>query len=387
MPRELFNQPNQCHPILPYDPVTNRLSFFRITLFDTELPLDVRFPYQPGPGRPPRLLGPEGALVDLYGLKLGLPVSDLFSELLAEAPAVLHKAGTHNFRIGSNHMFLPAVAPNRRYSGAKIVRLQSDGKRLSGPDEFKYLIRSFGKSELAAIKAGNSVTRLRDRELLRFTLENKGRRSRAAYAFFRVGRVGEADEPIRVTAPLSGLTPSARGRAKSAFPTYEIGFISHFEQEWALTGYSRGSLVSAFTLAPSEELVLEVFTWDRSKLEEQREVTTEYERNVEASSLTKVSAQISRDLSETTDRSAGIGLGVSLPVQGVPVDLTGNGDVSQSIHDGMKSSRDSISEATSRASERFKTSRQVVAALQQEPALRRYPHYAAGETGFDITPD
>ncbi|HKQ31858.1 MAG TPA: hypothetical protein VJV40_01550, partial [Thermodesulfobacteriota bacterium] len=63
-----------------------------------------------------------------------------------------------------------------------------------------------------------------------------------------------------------GLLSSEEGCSKPAYPTYEIGLLTQYTQEWKLTGYSRGALVSALTLAPNEELVLEVFTWDRTKV-------------------------------------------------------------------------------------------------------------------------
>ena len=92
-------------------------------------------------------------------------------------------------------------------------------------------------------------------------------------------------------------------------PRYEIGFVSEYEQQWDLVGYSRGSLVSSITLAPQEELTIEVFTWDRSKLEQENDDSTESERSDESTSLARVSAKVTSDLTETTDKSGKLGLG------------------------------------------------------------------------------
>ncbi len=140
-------------------------------------------------------------------------------------------------------------------------------------------------------------------------------------------------------------------------PRYEIGLVSEYQQQWDLTGYSRGSLVSSITLAPAEELTIEVFTWDRSKLEQEDDQSSEAERSVEASALARVSAQVNNDLTETTDKSGKIGLGVPLPVQGVSAD--GQVNVSDSLTQRINTTVGTINESTVKASERFKTTTQV----------------------------
>jgi hypothetical protein len=52
-------------------------------------------------------------------------------------------------------------------------------------------------------------------------------------------------------------------------------------------------------------------------------------------------------------------LGISLPLESIPVKINGNADVSSSIEEGMQTSVNSISEVTTRASERFKNTSKV----------------------------
>jgi hypothetical protein len=496
MPKELFDQPNQCHPILPYEPVTNRLYFFRVTVFDMKLPeVNFKDSVPKDVVWPP----PVDKWRDPDWFRLGIPVSDLFPEILPEAPAGTYTGKEDMLRVGSNRMVLPADSVNDKYTNAsnETVTIDKDGVKV--PDHVKHIFDDLDPHDLDLLKSGRVITRVKGKELVRLALApaRAPRASTSAHPQSRAQRwniplnpnlVSDSDflevmkllyedvasDTYRMLAIASFLFADAevyrgiiqrystdtRGEAyllafnqqggntknpvpsdpesvsdsdyveimwmlyrrvpsdkylslprpdspswddiergvrlavkyyqdprrktlwetsqmagdspgedvpppsdeegcQSAYPTYEIGLLTQYEQEWTLTGYSRGALVSALTLAPNEEMVLEVFTWDRTKVEEQRETTTEYERNVDASSLTKVSGQISRDLSETTDRSAGIGLGATLPVQGIPVKVEGNADVSNTLNEGMQTSVESIAEATTRASERFKTTNQV----------------------------
>ncbi len=138
-------------------------------------------------------------------------------------------------------------------------------------------------------------------------------------------------------------------------PKYEIGLVTAFEQEWKLKGYSRGSLVNSITLAPQEELTIEVFTYDKFKIEEEKTLTTEFEKNVESSAMAKVSSQIARDLTETTNSNGG--LGITLPVEAVAVKA--DASVSNSITEGINSSLNTINETTLKVSEKFKSTTQI----------------------------
>ena len=75
----------------------------------------------------------------------------------------------------------------------------------------------------------------------------------------------------------------------------------------------RGSLVNSLTLGPEEELTIEIFTFDRRKVEEERTLTSEFERNSEVSSMTNITSNMTaRELSETNQMSGDIGLGLPL---------------------------------------------------------------------------
>lgn len=151
-------------------------------------------------------------------------------------------------------------------------------------------------------------------------------------------------------APIHGLP---------ALPRYDIGVFSTFEQVWALQGYSRGALVNSITLAPQEELSIEIFSWSKSKSEEERTVGSEMERNTEIGSMGRVSNAVARDLSENTDTSGDVGLGIPLAPAGLPLDVNASTSVSSQVKTGIQGTIDQIHESTRRSTERIKSTQQV----------------------------
>jgi hypothetical protein len=162
MSTELFDQPDQCNPIMPYDPVVNRLSFFSVSLFDHEFKILDTDPPLPSQGSPSSFQG-------MKILKLGLPISDLFPETLPEAPTVVIERNGQKFRVSSNGMMLPAKTNNRRFSDGIQVELRGNRKGITGPDTYKNLIKNFTSKENDLISAGLPVTRISNNKILRFS--------------------------------------------------------------------------------------------------------------------------------------------------------------------------------------------------------------------------
>jgi hypothetical protein len=144
-----------------------------------------------------------------------------------------------------------------------------------------------------------------------------------------------------------------------ALPTFRIGLLTRYEQRWELLGYSRGSLLHSVTLAPQESVEVEVFTWDRFKLEHEQSFGAEYERNQEINNLSRTSAVIGREMQQTLGTQTGVNGGVSFPVKAVNVDLGGSASVSANIDQGIDSKVEQIAEATVTTSERYKATHQV----------------------------
>lgn len=153
--------------------------------------------------------------------------------------------------------------------------------------------------------------------------------------------------------------PLGAVHARPRLPRYDIGLFTVFEQRWTLKGYSRGALVNSLTLAPQEELTIEVFTFDRRKVEEERTLTSEFEGNSEIGAMTNIAANIARELSETYQLSGDVGLGLPLPVGGMLVEMNVGSTASLEVKAEIQASLTQVSEMTSRVTERFKATRQV----------------------------
>jgi hypothetical protein len=380
----------------PFNAVSNRLFFFRVNVFEMDMPLHAE-PADNKKGTAP------------FVARLGLPITDLFPNLLPEFGPTLQtidksKKGEFKVRLRQG-VFLPAATLNKRYSAAHLItpspadirekRLRIAGKDIPVRDD-----------EWNALIAGHPVSILVGHSLIRVlppsTIIAEGPPPGTRFLAFRSSAGAPFDDPRelsdsefeafcfalfdnrddpnfawldQLTAPdtmrlrarcrhdprFPAFDKKRKGKHNLEPPRYEIGFVSEYEQARDLKGYSRGALVSSITLAPDEELTIEVFTWDRSKLEEERTDTTEAERSVETSSLARVSSQLNSELTDTTDKNASLGLGAPLPIgtTGVIVNAKGEGGISNNITQSIASTIETINETTRRASDRFKTTTQV----------------------------
>ena len=147
--------------------------------------------------------------------------------------------------------------------------------------------------------------------------------------------------------------------SKPEAPRYEIGLVTTYQQDWELKGYSRGALLSSITLAPREETKIELFTWDRYKLEEEKSFGSEYESNREINTLGRASANIAHELNKTMDAKANANGGLSLPTEYVDVKVGADGGISSHIDDNLENTVEQINEITKQTSERYKATHQV----------------------------
>lgn len=155
-------------------------------------------------------------------------------------------------------------------------------------------------------------------------------------------------------------TPNRAIRIKGfKLPNYEIGIYTSYSQEWNLVGYSRGSLLSSLTLAPKEELSIEILTYDKHKITNENSLTTEVEINSELSVMAKASTKVTNEIIDTTDAKAEFGLGIPVPAGNIPVKIDSKGTLNKNIKDTLSLSAEKISELTQKATEKIKSTNQV----------------------------
>lgn len=179
------------------------------------------------------------------------------------------------------------------------------------------------------------------------------------------------------SAPVKAATPE--------LPVYEIGILTTYKQDWKLLGYSRGALLSSITLAPREEVQVEVFSWDRLKVEEEQSFGSEYESNRESSVMARASTTIAHELNETLGTTASVDGGISAPLEYVNLDAGLTGSAASNVHDNLTSTLDTLHEATVKGAERFKTTHQVKIVQTREigtetKSIRRFQNPNAAHT-------
>ena len=138
-------------------------------------------------------------------------------------------------------------------------------------------------------------------------------------------------------------------------PRYEIAILSTIEQDWKLLGYSRGALLKSITLAPREQLSIEVFTFDRIKTEEEQTFGTEFESNLELNSLVRGSTAVASEVTQTLGVEGGLKGGASIQA----VEVGGNVSVSNEVQTSLDLQTERINETTRAVSERFKATHQI----------------------------
>ncbi len=163
--------------------------------------------------------------------------------------------------------------------------------------------------------------------------------------------------------PTINLVPDPQPAAPEEPPnpldirTLPLAFHLPFTQTWKLEGYTRGRLVKSFALAPGEEQTVEVYTWDRQHSSLESTLSFEQEQSTEATGTRRDTTDVARDVGRqtgfemTTQGKVGFTVGV------VNVDLKTDTTGKASLNEAEKSTRNAIVEATSRATQRVRSSR------------------------------
>jgi len=170
------------------------------------------------------------------------------------------------------------------------------------------------------------------------------------------------------------------------------------EQVWRLKGYARGMLVNTFSLAPQEQMTLEVFSWDRRKTASESTSTFDQESSSESIATQKVTREALREAKDTNGWTFGANLSVSVPQVGMSMGT--NFSLSNQSETTRRNTVQSVNEATEKAASRIKSSVQTKVSEAAEfgredrstrritnPNTGRILNFDAFEVlaGFDVT--
>jgi hypothetical protein len=147
--------------------------------------------------------------------------------------------------------------------------------------------------------------------------------------------------------------------SENYLPRFELVLYMPYKQTWELLGYSRGELLNSISLAPQEETTIEVFSWDRERREREEAFTFEREGTLDVAFTDKDTTETVKEMAKSSDWKVNASGDVSVPIKGVQVGLDAGYEAGGSVKDLDRTTHQSVSEATRRASARIKTTRQT----------------------------
>lgn len=185
--------------------------------------------------------------------------------------------------------------------------------------------------------------------------------------------------PARSGNPLPAVVPEAQ----SQVPKVSLALYLPYRQTWTLLGYSRGALLNTLSLAPQEEMTIEVFSWDRRKRESETGSLDDSEASTEATFNWKDTREV---VDETRkDNSWKVDVGGQIGIPDTPINLTANSNLTDTLGRTARTTTNQIADATVKSATKIKATRQtkVVESAEfgtENKAIRRLRNPNLGRT-------
>lgn len=139
-----------------------------------------------------------------------------------------------------------------------------------------------------------------------------------------------------------------------------------YEQAWHWLGSSLGELVESISLTPGEELEIQVYTWDRTKLSKDLEATDLVDQKYETSLTMHDSSQIVKRMEKERNWEFGANVGFSY---GVTVGMDFN--IGGSTSDTMERRREQKQEFTSKTAQQVRSERKTKISTVRETGIEQ----------------
>ena len=147
---------------------------------------------------------------------------------------------------------------------------------------------------------------------------------------------------------------------------FPMAIYMPFLQQWQLDGYTRGRVVNSFSLGPSEEQTVEIFTWAKSGSTLTSSMTFEEEQQTESSGTRRDAGDVAHDVAHQAGFETSTTGKVGFTVGVAKFDLGAQAGGRTAMNDGEKETRQQITEATSRSTGRVRTQRTLTVTETQE---------------------
>jgi hypothetical protein len=181
----------------------------------------------------------------------------------------------------------------------------------------------------------------------------------ASYRVMMLDSSQTADRPASAKAVDDAIS-------ESYLPKFELVLYLPYRQTWELLGYSRGELLNSIPLAPQEETTIEIFSWDRRRTEQEDVRTAEQEGTLDVTFTDKDTLETLKEMAKTSDWKFNASGNVSVPIKAVKVGVGAGLNTSEEVKSLGRHTHQAISEATQKASQRVKTTRQTKVVESEE---------------------
>jgi hypothetical protein len=143
----------------------------------------------------------------------------------------------------------------------------------------------------------------------------------------------------------------------------EFALLVTYQQTWEPLGYSRGELLNSLCLAPGEETSIDVFTWDRKKISQERDQASELESTSSASLTGRSSLEtvLNSNFKLTTGAEVGGEAKLDLAMLDVPATVGADASVNLNMEmsEATQDTRKQVLEATRNATNAMRSSRKT----------------------------
>ena len=260
----------------------------------------------------------------------------------------------------------PATLPDPEAEDTDVERLRAFAieRRLPGysPNWSETEVRSAVKQWIGTDLRSRVLTQL---EALERAGGRVGRRLRGDLKDLP-GAIADALEPLIAPDPYQPFdTPHAH-----------FALCATYEQVWEPVGYTRGELINTISLAPGEQLTVEVHSWDKRTVRTEEEISVESESRVTENLTQRDSKTVSQEVAKNFSSSfTGSG---DIPIKMAKVVLSGT--ASYSVNAKVTRTRDEIRERTVQASNTLKTSRKLHIEVSREVGRERKQTHVIANT-------
>jgi hypothetical protein len=162
----------------------------------------------------------------------------------------------------------------------------------------------------------------------------------------------------------TGTTPTMTDKVQPRLPSgagLPVAVFVPWKQTWTLKGFSRGNLLQSLALAPSEEVTLQVYSWERRARTLEQSSETEVDQATEISNSTRDTEDVFREMISKRDfawqLSGSLDASYSNGVASISVGVDGSVSDTTSIQQTARNSSQQVKESTTKASARVRSRR------------------------------